>query len=535
MKNKKIIILLVIIILLQVIYKIYVDYNKQDFFVDEIYSYGLMNYKQAFIFEEDNFINNWHNKEYFNDYLTVSEEEAGDFSRAYENQKEDYHPPFYYILLRIMAGFTIGSFTKWTGLILNIIIFIVCDIILFLIGKKLFRNNIYSLLLVLAYGFSKFSAENTLFIRMYQLLELQLLLLTYWGIKSCYKKDLKLKNVISFVILIVLGSLTQYYYILFFIGFSVLYIIRYIRTKQVRNLGKFIGAIIISQVLICIIFPNYTSQLAGNSERSSSDSSSYIETAETIVEREKSYLNILDDNMFNFSIKYLVFLMLIVGVVILIVKSIRTPKQRINLKINKRLTVILVPTAVYWFLVTFTSPYIDLRYILPIFIFIFIIIMYLLKKELQIIIKNKKIVLNMILVIIILYTISFISNEELRYQYISSKEKIENISKYSDIPCVYMYAPADVLTNTFTMNLNYVRQFENVYIMDKVNFTTNHLKKALKGKDISNGIIIMDNEANIEKVVNKIIDRMEEFDKYKKIEEFSIERTVNSEVYLVYK
>ena len=57
---------------------IYIDYHKEDFFVDELYSYGLMNYKQAFIFEEDTFINNWHNKEYFDDYLVVSKEEAKD-------------------------------------------------------------------------------------------------------------------------------------------------------------------------------------------------------------------------------------------------------------------------------------------------------------------------------------------------------------------------------------------------------------------------------------------------------------------------
>ena len=77
-KNKKIIIILIIIILIQIIYKIYIDYHKEDFFFYELYSYGLMNYKQAFIFEEDTFINNWHNKEYFDDYLAVSKEEAKD-------------------------------------------------------------------------------------------------------------------------------------------------------------------------------------------------------------------------------------------------------------------------------------------------------------------------------------------------------------------------------------------------------------------------------------------------------------------------
>ena len=532
MKRKICIILLVIIILLQVIYKIYVGYGKEDFFVDEIYSYGLCNYKQAFLFEEESFVNNWHNKEYFDDYVIVSEED--NFNRAYENQKEDYHPPLYYMLLRLITGVFVGSFNKWTGLALNIIIFIVCAIVLFLIGKKLFKNNIYALLLVIAYGFSRFSAENTLFIRMYQLLELQLLLLTYWGIRNCYNNKLKLKNIIPLIILIVLGTLTQYYYLLFLIGFSVLFIIKYIRKKQVKNLGKFIGAIIIAQMLVYLIFPNYIEQLSGNSKRSSGSEVNAIEKVQEILSRENDYLKILDDSMFNFNIKYLVILMFLVGIILLIVKVIKEPKKRIKLKVNKTLNIILVPAIVYWCLVTFTSPYIDLRYILPIFVFILIIILYLLKKEIGLIIKNKKIIMAIFLIITMIYTSSFLLNTELRYQYKSSKEKIENISKYKDIPCIYMYAPTDVLTNTFTLNFNYVRQFEKVYIMNKINFSVLDVEKALKNVDISKGIIIMDNEVGAEYKAKKIVDEMEAFNNYKKIEEITIERTVNDEIFLIF-
>ena len=65
---KKTNIILILIILLQIVFKIYVDYNKEDFYIDEIYSYGLMNYKQAFIFEEPTFLENWHDQKYFDDY-----------------------------------------------------------------------------------------------------------------------------------------------------------------------------------------------------------------------------------------------------------------------------------------------------------------------------------------------------------------------------------------------------------------------------------------------------------------------------------
>ena len=200
--NKKVIIFLILIILVQVLFKIYLDYNKEDFFIDELYSYGLMNYKQAFIFEEESFRENWHNKEYFDDYLVVSEDEALDFSPVYDNQEEDYHPPLYYLLLRIAASFTIGYFTKWSGLILNILIFIGSAIMVFLIGRKLFKSDKYALLLTFIYGFSKFSSENTLFIRMYQLLELQMLFLAYWYLKNYQKEKLGIKELFLFGVLI---------------------------------------------------------------------------------------------------------------------------------------------------------------------------------------------------------------------------------------------------------------------------------------------------------------------------------------------
>ena len=335
-------------------------------------------------------------------------------------------------------------------------------------------------------------------------------------------------------IFIVLGTLTQYYYILFLLGFSIVFMIRYIRKRQIKNLAKFISVIILSQVIVYIIFPNYIQQLQGNSQRSIRNDISIIEKIQTMAEREKTYTSILFNNMFNFNIKYLLVTMLIIGVIMCIIKVIKNPRQKI--KINKKLKLILVPTLVYWLLVTLTSPYVDLRYILPLFVFILIIIIFLFKKELEIIIKNKKIVMIIILIVSLIYSVSLFNSAELRYQYKDSKEKIRNISNYSNIPCIYMYAPSDdVLTNTFTMNLNYVRQFENVYVMNKINFTINDLRKALEGKDISKGIIIIDNEVNREKTLNKIIEQMEEFNNYKRIEEITIERKIYNEIYLVYK
>ena len=69
--------------------------------MDEAYSLGLASYHRTEIQENEDFYNTWHNKEYYEDYLEVDSDEQNDFSQVYENQKNDVHPPLYYLLLRM--------------------------------------------------------------------------------------------------------------------------------------------------------------------------------------------------------------------------------------------------------------------------------------------------------------------------------------------------------------------------------------------------------------------------------------------------
>ena len=194
---------------------------------------------------------------------------------------------------------------------------------------------------------------------------------------------------------------------------------------------------------------------------------------------------------------------------------------------------IIIPTLIYWYIVTKTSQFIALRYILPTFVFIMIILMYVLRKEISTIVKNKKYTV-IILSIISLIFVTFPNKKELKYQYPESKQKIENIKQYKDVPCIYMYTAKSVLENRFTLNLNYVREFNNVYIMNAMLFTTQELEKVLKDVDTSNGIIIFDNTVKIKKKVDKIVNELDEFSNYKKIESMTTDRAYADDIYLVY-
>ena len=530
-RNRFVVIFLIIIIVAELIFKVYIDSHKEDFFLDELYSYGLMNYKTAYLFDEENFRENWHDSAYFDEYLIINEDEKGDWKPIYNNQAEDYHPPLYYLLLRVAASFTVGRFTKWTGLILNLCIFVLAAITVYFIGKEIFKSKIYALLLVAVYGFSRFSAENTLFIRMYQLLELNILLLAYWAVKNYYNRKVKILDMLSLIAITVLGTLTQYYFIFFYLGIFIAEIIRYIRKKQIKNIVKFLLAFIISEILVYLIWPPYFEQLTRGSGRNETGGNTFVEKILSFSSRQKEYFEILDNNMFNLKVSYLFVFVILVGIIVLTVKLIKNRKSKVCF--NKKINMLLVPTLIYWYIVTKTSQFIALRYILPIFVIVMIILVYLLKRELAFLIKNKKHALIATTAIMIIFLV-MPTTKALEYQYPESKEKIENLEKYKDIPCIYMYTHKNVLENRFALNLNYVRKLDNVYIMNSMLFTTQELKKALQNVDISKGILVFDNTTKIEKRVNKIITELDEFSSYRKIETFTADRVYPDDVYLVY-
>lgn len=223
--------------------------------MDEMYSYGLMNYNKLNIADNEDFQNVWHNKEYYLDYLTINQNEKWNLKPVYENQKNDVHPPLYYLLLRISASFTIDRFSKWSGIILNIIIFTASNVLVFKIAKKLSKSNIYGIIGCTVNGFSLIALNANSYIRMYELANLMTLFLTWFHLKMYYKESISWRDLLPVIIFFVLGGLTHYYVLAFGLGLYIVYTIKCIKNKEKNNLLKYQIAIAISAICFLAIFP----------------------------------------------------------------------------------------------------------------------------------------------------------------------------------------------------------------------------------------------------------------------------------------
>ena len=508
-------VMFILIILLQIIYKLNIDAQKEDLFIDEVYSYGLMNNEEAFIFKRDDFLNKWHTGKYFYDYLTINEDEVFNISSVFKNQAEDVHPPLYYSLLRVAATFTIGRFTKWTGLILNIIIYVLCAIVLYKLGKNLLRNQFYSILLVIIYGFSLFSMQNTTYIRMYQLLELELLLLMYWHFKN-YEKSLTKKELIKLSICVITGILTHYYYILMLVGLYIITMLDYARTKKWKNILKYNVALIISGIISILIFPACISHIfSGYRGKASVNKMFYVDNLQPFFQNIKVYLKIINLNMFNIiEVKYVLALIAFLLIFIIIKKK----------HFNNKYIYLYFSTITYFLAVVKSAPYGALRYIVAIMVFCLIIIMYALKRGLQAFSKRKKIRAIIAIICTIILSMPILPQKRMLYMYYGNKEKIEKLREYVHIPAIYIYNDVDMTQNNFVSNIQYLSVLDNVYILDSKETVSEtclspemdafceyesenleiDLDNILKDVDVSNGILVCSSGIDTESIADYI-------------------------------
>ena len=79
--------------------------------------------------------NRWVDTKLYKDYFTVNENNRFSYKGIVEKLSFDVHPPLYYIILHTLSSIYYGSFSKWLGLIINIV-FLIAGIISALLLDK---------------------------------------------------------------------------------------------------------------------------------------------------------------------------------------------------------------------------------------------------------------------------------------------------------------------------------------------------------------------------------------------------------------
>lgn len=254
--------LLLIIILLQLIVITYFGIHKNWLFGDEQWTFNLANrYYEPFLGDASKYYNRWLSPDFWNSALTVQQEYAFNYKSVFYNQAQDVHPPLYYVIIHTISSFFPGTYSKWFAIIPNMMFFCIGQIVMFRIGMMLFKKSEAALMTCLFYGFSWGIINNTVYVRMYELLSL-------WGMLSYYLhlrmlRGFNFKTLLLTLFTSLCGILTQYYFLIFQFFVSLGYAIDLLAKKQYKQFTIYCMGYLCVLLSAVAIFPASVSQITG--------------------------------------------------------------------------------------------------------------------------------------------------------------------------------------------------------------------------------------------------------------------------------
>lgn len=494
--------LLIVLIIIQTIIYIFIGCNKEYIHMDEAYSYGLANYKSVEIEENEDFFDNWHENKYYEDYLSVQKEELWDFSPVYKNQKNDVHPPLFYLLLRIGMNITNGRFSKWAGIILNIVIYAFVTVFMYLILKKILNNEKYAIqkstLLAFVSSVTLAAVSNVINIRMYSLLTLDVLIITFLHIKLLEQKNTNLKLLICIGIGTLLGSLTHYYYFLYLVPLYLIFFVKYIKEKRIKELVYYTLTMVSAGIMFIVIFP-YSIEHIFFGYRGQGVISN-LENAYDII--GIMYPSICNLNHYGFN--DFMYTILIIILILFISKILKKRKLEISKEKRTILRIIWIPSIFFFVVSAIASPWKVLRYIVPVCGLIFVLLIYLLYKLVQTVFSEKisNVLISLIICIILIFPCLLKLEPELLYS--DRKEIVQKLGGELNLPTIYFF---NSKKGKFLDDILLFSIIDESYIAKDIEYTESNIEKIIEAKDISKGIIVFINEEDIEeilKVVKKV-------------------------------
>jgi len=484
LKNSKLILWFSVLFLLQGIIFFYWGFKKSYIHMDEAYSLGLTHYKSVEIQENEDFYDTWHSGSYYEEYLVPKKTDS--YKKIYENQRDDVHPPFYYFLLRIAQGFT-NEFSVWPGILFNILISFGNTFVLFLVLKNLWKENSLkkSFLLAGVAGITLSSISSVIYIRMYTITTLFVLLITYFHIKI-WEDSTSLKSYVGVFLTSLLGSLTHYYFLFYLFFLFVCFLISFVRNKNWKALKGYFFSIFLAAICSLVIFP-YSIKHMFFGYRGDGAIQKLFQPSTFLFQFGAYFMKLNQYTFHYFLIPILIFLC---GLwIVSKKKNLRTPFKS---KMESILCWSLCGTFLF---ISLMSPYIELRYILPICSLIFVFVIHFFYEYFKLLVpKFYKKCFAILCVFVVCTSIFFSMQPELVYPY--HKTIVQKFKDNTSILAIYFL---DMQNNRFLDDILLFSILENSYISQRLDFEEEELIAVFKGKDLSSGMYVFLNQSERKK------------------------------------
>lgn len=273
------------LLLVQLVTIFYFGSQKAGFHYDEYYSYYSSNVSIGLVPTD----REWKPGSEIADEFRVLPGQRFQYGTVTRMQTYDVHPPFYYLLLHTVCSLFPGRFSKWSGIGLNIVLFVLSWSVLAKLTRRIVTGALTSAAapggkaqtcvtaadvperitrvmifgVCLLYGFNPAVYSGVMLVRMYMLLALWILLVTWLHVKSLQERKRGFSFYLPLMAVVYLGFLTHYYFAvyLFFLAAAMeLYLL--LERAELKSWGQkwkdcliYAAAVIGAMVLAVVSYP----------------------------------------------------------------------------------------------------------------------------------------------------------------------------------------------------------------------------------------------------------------------------------------
>lgn len=438
--------------------------RKSGMFIDEIYTYGLSNGDHTPYLSDikgGRMVGSVFTRDEFFDYVAVTEGEGFDPASVYYNQSRDVHPPLYYWLFNLVSTLSRGTFSKWTGLALDYVIYLLALIALYKLSMALFSSRPISAAVAVLYGLSLLGLSTMLMIRMYVLLALFTVWLALLVVRQMASPSIK--RCVRVGVCIFLGLMTQYYFVFYAFFLCAAYLVYALIKREYTALWQFALCAVAGVVLLPLVFPSCLRQLFADALVSGGSALDNLMAFSQYPSRLAYFLGEA-----HHGLKAAIYTALAcVLALLLLARKLRLQYRLGNLRFES--LVVIVPAFLTFFFVAVISPVAEARYIyniVPLFALAVGFLLYLLDQTIWVYGTERA-------RIIALAAVAALALWEARcappqYLYPEYRDYDAILSEYSSAPCVYYN---DDRFEAMTQDLLQLMTFDSVYVLDEEHCT----------------------------------------------------------------
>lgn len=431
----------------------YYGIQKQGYFVDEIWSYGLANSKEyAHIYSPEGWDQHWMEPQYFKSYIEVDPGEEFSYESVFKNQEDDNHPPLFYLVLHTICSLFPGKFSKWFGIVPNLLYLFITNLFLYCLLKKLSFSKTEAVIGMLFYGLSAGAISCTIYIRMYMMMTMWMIILLNLYYDILYNKESRIKDFVRCTLITFAGYMTQYYfYIAVFFGACMLSLILIYERKMKQFFG-FIVSNIGSLLLVLFCFPISFIKILGKDTDRGIQAYQNLSKHIDVLEKIRKFYWVLNDELFFSKLKYIIILLL-AGMIMVIGYQYLKKKQTLYIREQLYMLIPICIFAGYFMVIALIAPFQVDRYIFVLYPIAAVMVLYMIQRLLHIILVPEKMIVFFLLLLVQLF--SYGEMKKIQYIYPEEKENLQIVEKHQQDDCIYISDQRYLITADIIELINY--------------------------------------------------------------------------------